>query len=98
MRRIFDPNPRRKHDSLDEPPYLDVPPVLDVRARRGDPRGVGVVRRPDDEQAIDDIAWRLEMAFHIQLTDTGQTVRPSRVLGSAIFKVALPWCEIGRAR
>ena len=59
-----------------------------MRARRGEPRGVGVVRRPDNEQAIDDVARRLEMAFHVELTDTGQTVRPASVLGPAFFKVS----------
>jgi len=58
-----------------------------VRARRGDPRGVGVVRRPDDEQTINDVARRLETAFDIELAQPGKTVRPTAVLGPTLVEL-----------
>src|SRR6202030_2280018 len=52
----------------------------------------------DDEQAIDDVARRLEMATQVELAEASQTVRPAPVLGAALFEVARRWCEILRPR
>src|SRR5215470_5707002 len=89
---------RRTKDLLDKSPQLDLAPVLVVRACRGDPRGVGVVRRADDEQAIDDLALRLEAPAHVELTEAGQTVRPAAVLRPALAHFPRRWREVGRSR